>query len=45
MSEADAKLSEGIREMILHCVKNDRDVQEAILELIRREEEQRKRHN
>jgi hypothetical protein len=33
---------EGLREMILHLVRNDDEVKQAILDLIRREAEKRK---
>ena len=34
---------EGLREMILHLVRNDDEVKQAILDLIRREAEKRRR--
>jgi hypothetical protein len=34
---------EGLREMILHLVRNDDEVKQAILDLIRREEEKHRR--
>lgn len=34
---------EGLREMLLHLIRNDDEVRQAILDLIRREGEKRRR--
>jgi hypothetical protein len=34
---------DGLREMLLHLIRNDDEVKQAILDLIRREGEKRKR--
>jgi hypothetical protein len=34
---------QGLREMILHLIRNDDEVKQAILDLIRREAEKRRR--